>query len=117
MTLQSRKKSKSAMGADLLRKQTTSNSEIDRRSLQAKKVQGNISYNCLADANEFKMKGDAFFAAKKYEKALKTYEIAYDLVSELDQHGDINTLTKGFEVEQLSETIKLQMLEAAFRLD
>ena len=38
--------------------------------------------NCLREATEFKQKADSFFKSKKYEQAMKVYEIAYDVLQE-----------------------------------
>jgi len=73
-------------------------------------------YDYLVEANDFKKKGDNFYNNKKFEKALKTYEIAKDLIN--DYWATVNHNEKKSEdVVQLRLHILLAMLESAYRLD
>ena len=42
----------------------------------------------LADAEQFKNKGDTFYQNKKYEQAFKVYEIAHDLIKDYCQDNE-----------------------------
>lgn len=72
----------------------------------------------LADAEQFKAKGDAFYANKKFEQAFKVYEIARDLVKDFCHDNADAVRQPGSElrlrVDQLRLTVLVALVESAF---
>lgn len=73
----------------------------------------------LADAEQFKAKGDTFYQNKKFEQAFKVYEIAHDLVKDYCQDNEGKLRQRGAElmrVNQLRLTVLMALVESAFQL-
>lgn len=76
-------------------------------------------FDQLADAEQFKTKGDAFYQNKKFEQAFKVYEIARDLINDYCGDNEEKVGADGSEflrVNKLRLTIVMALVESAFQL-
>ena len=104
------------MRENIIRK-TTSESGFPQKALE--KDLSPDFFDQLADAEQFKTKGDAFYQNNKYEQAFKVYEIARDLVNDYCTDNEEKVHPDGanyIRVSQLRLTIVMALVESAFQL-
>lgn len=92
------------------------NSGLVERDQDLAGVAGDF-FDQLADAEQFKTKGDAFYSNKKYEQAFKVYEIARDLINDYCGDNEEKVMPEGPDhqrVTQLRLTIVMALVESAF---
>ena len=104
------------MRENIIRK-TTSESGFPQKALE--KDLSPDFFDQLADAEQFKTKGDAFYQNSKYEQAFKVYEIARDLINDYCADNEEKVKADGADylrVNQLRLTIVMALVESAFQL-